>query len=163
MAVDHTTLKSHWQFLKSRTANDLFAAFYQVTSQLNHTLSLQKKQSEESKNFLAITASTVHKNGKHRETVFEDLFNKEPSNEHIQLGKKLFDQFAEAYRPTICSTRGVMGALLKGTVHTDELPVLIATHLLVNHFSEDASWNEFALLFAMLLHSIGIEEFCSQQ
>jgi|GEM_PF-6062099 len=162
MAVDHTALKSHWQFLQNRTANDLFAAFSVVTKQLNHKLAKQKTQADQFKQFQAIAGSVIEEGNPASEKSLKEAFSEVSSPNQVEQGKKLFAAFSKAYQPTICSTRGVMGALLKGTVNTDELPVLIATHLLVHHFAEDPLWNDFVSIFAVLLNNVGVEEFCSQ-
>lgn len=162
MAVDHTALKSHWQFLQNRTANDLFAAFYIVTKQLTQKLEEQKAKATAAENFLAISNPIIAKGSPVPHKSWKEVIESDSKPNEVQLGKKLFDAFSKAYQSTICSTRGVMGALLKGTVNTNELPVLIATHLLVNHFSEDAAWNDFVSVFAVLLNNLGVEEFCSQ-
>ena len=161
MAVDHVALKSHWQFLQNRTANDLLAAFYVVTKQQNHKLAKQKTQADQFKQFLALSGPVIEEGNPVPEKRLEEVLGGASSPNHVEQGKKLFSAFSKAYQPTICSTRGVMGALLKGTVNSDELTVLIATHLLVHHFAEDPLWYDFVSIFAVLLNNVGVEEFCS--
>jgi hypothetical protein len=175
MAVDHALLKSHWQLMKSATANDLYAGLAFLAMELNdHFYSLVSGDTSieqfQSLYNTAVPNSQIGRTSanKAKEDRFEfnpELLSDKKSEAYvtrIEEGKNIFLLLAAAYKPTICSTKGVLGILLRGTVNTDELPVIIAIHILNNNLSEAHHWYSFAMVLACLIDEQTVENFCQE-
>lgn len=175
MTVDDALLRSHWQFMKNATANDLYAGLSALAMQLNHhfgSLASGEKSIEQFQSLYSTVVPNSKRESAGVKTIKEEqfefkpdlLFDKKEEDFATRMveGEKIFLQFAAAYKPTICSTKGVLGILLRGTVNTEELPVIIASHLLKSNLSEAGYWYLFAMMLGCLIDKQTVEKFCEE-
>jgi hypothetical protein len=77
-------------------------------------------------------------------------------------GKELFEKFKVKFKETICGKDGPYEKFVNGLVGQDDLPIKIASAVLMTGFSMATFWFPLAVYFSLLLIKAGLKTYCEE-
>jgi len=80
----------------------------------------------------------------------------------VNSGKNLFEKFKVKFKDTICGNDGPYEKFMKGLVGQADLPITIASAILIAGFSMAAFWLPLAVYFSLLLIKAGLKTYCEE-
>lgn len=77
-------------------------------------------------------------------------------------GNRLFEKFKVKFKETICGKDGPYEKFENGLIGQDDLPIKIASAVLITGFSIAAFWFPLAVYFSLLLIKAGLKTYCEE-
>jgi len=80
----------------------------------------------------------------------------------VNPGKKLFGKYKVKFKETICGKDGPYEKFVNGLVGQADLPIKIASAILIVGFSNAAFWLPLAVYISLLLIKAGLKTYCEE-
>ena len=80
----------------------------------------------------------------------------------VNPGNNLFEKFKVKFKETICGKDGPYEKFVNGLVGQDDLPIKIASAILMTGFSMTAFWFPLVVYFSLLLIKAGLKTYCEE-